>query len=223
MRINLRRAGVAGLGMALWIAWGASAVCGMPLRPGQRQSYSAPEYNAYRAAHDEKDPQAKIKLLDEFAAKYPESTFAPDTYRDYYLAYFAIKNYRQSLAYADRVLALGEKIDFDRHLEALAARAEAYAAGCGDSALQGPAAAAKAKGAAMEGLQALGEWHKPEELSDQEFAAQMANLGKLFNGAAAIAESGGNADSCKAASDPGALDRMLDQIGAEDRQGPRVK
>ena len=39
----------------------------------QKPAYTTEEYNAYIKAHDETDPQQKIKLLDDFVAKYPNS------------------------------------------------------------------------------------------------------------------------------------------------------
>jgi len=38
-----------------------------------KPNYTLAEYNAYQDAHGEKDPQAKIKKLDDFAMKFPMS------------------------------------------------------------------------------------------------------------------------------------------------------
>ncbi len=38
-----------------------------------KPNYTLAEYNAYQDAHNEKDPQAKIKKLDDFVAKYAGS------------------------------------------------------------------------------------------------------------------------------------------------------
>ena len=42
----------------------------------QKPSYTIPEYNAFQAAQNEKDLAAKIKLLDDFVAKFPNSTLS---------------------------------------------------------------------------------------------------------------------------------------------------
>src|SRR5258708_3721695 len=55
--------------------------------------YTLPEYNMYNAAHTDANPANKIKLLDEFVAKYPMSKLLNFVYQDYYLAYYAQKNY----------------------------------------------------------------------------------------------------------------------------------
>lgn len=46
---------------------------------------SAAEENAYQAAHNEKEAQAKIKLLDDFVAAHPGSSLLRDAYRDEYM------------------------------------------------------------------------------------------------------------------------------------------
>ena len=55
---------------------------------GQQPAYTIPEYNAFQAANSEKDPQAKIKLLDDFVSKFPNSTLLQYVYQLYYQAYF---------------------------------------------------------------------------------------------------------------------------------------
>ena len=39
-------------------------------------------------------------------------------YRDYYLTYYQLKNYPQAIAYADKELELGDKVDFGTRVEA---------------------------------------------------------------------------------------------------------
>jgi hypothetical protein len=84
------------LAMAVGTAWAV---------PQDQQA----ERDAYQAAHDEKDPQAKIKQLDEFTAKYPDSALMADVYQDYYLTYFSMMKYVQSVTYADKFLSFGDK------------------------------------------------------------------------------------------------------------------
>ena len=79
--------------------------------PAQKPAYTLAEYNAYQDAAKEKDPAAQIKKLDTFVGTYPQSTLLPYVYRAYYLAYYQMKNYVQTLAYVDKLLALGDKID----------------------------------------------------------------------------------------------------------------
>lgn len=155
----------------------------------QKPAYTLAEYNAYQAAHNEKDPQAKIKALDDFVSKYPMSALLPYVYRDYYLTYYSLKNYPQTIDYVDKLLALGEKIDLGTKLEGLVARAQAYFVASGDKALQTPEQETKAKDAAAQGLQVLGQWMKPQNMTDDQFAMQKKSIGILFNSVAGIAES----------------------------------
>jgi hypothetical protein len=94
---------------------GVLVVCGTartaPQEQQQKQLDTSAEYNAYQAAHDENDAQAKIKLLDDFEAKYPDSALLPQIYRDYYLTYFSMRTYPQVIDYADKLVALGDKVD----------------------------------------------------------------------------------------------------------------
>ena len=58
--------------------------------------YTLEEYKAFTAENTEKDLRTKIKLLDDFTAKYPTSALMP-FYREYYLTYFLLENYPQSV------------------------------------------------------------------------------------------------------------------------------
>jgi len=73
--------------------------------------YTLAEYNAEQAVEKEQNPQNKIKLADDFVKQYPNSTLMPYIYRAYYLTNYALKNYAGTMDYADRQIALGEKID----------------------------------------------------------------------------------------------------------------
>src|ERR1700687_2651315 len=113
---------LAGAGL-LWAVLGAGAGAGRllaaPQDAQQKPAYTMAEYNAYQAADKETNPQAKIKLLDDFVKQYPTSTLNPYIYRAYYLTNYALKNYAGTLEFADKQLALGEKIDSQGRLEAL--------------------------------------------------------------------------------------------------------
>jgi len=69
-------------------------------------------------------------------------------------------------------------------------------------------------------------------MTDEQFATQRKNMATLFDSVADIADSHLNGDnsavaSCEPepaqASDPGRFDRLMNQIGAEERQSPRVR
>lgn len=209
--------------MAIGLAWAA---------PQDQQTPSKDEANAFQAAHTERDAQSKINSLDDFVSKYPTSVLLPYVYQDYYLAYFQLKNYPQTIEYVDRLLALSDKLGDGTRIQALAFRAKAYCVGSGNTGLQAPEADTKARDAAAQGLQMLARWLKPQNMTDEQFAAQRKNLGDFFRSVAEIADSHLNGNKSPVApcpsdptepADPGRFGRIMNQIGAEERQSPRVR
>jgi tetratricopeptide (TPR) repeat protein len=183
----------------------AAATWAAPQEQQQQQAkpnYTLAEYNAYQAAHNEKDPQMKLKDLDDFVMKFPGSALMMYIYGDYYTTYYAQKNYPKTIEYVDKLLAL-PMVDLGTKLQSLGYRAQAMLYGSGDKALQTPESYTKAKDAAAQGLQTLNQWQKPQNMTDDQFTNNKKGLGVLFNSVAGIAESGlkdykGAADSYKA-------------------------
>jgi tetratricopeptide (TPR) repeat protein len=182
---------VTGAGL-LWIAlgMGTGAVrLSAAVQAAQDQSkpgYSLAEYNQYQAADKEQNPQQKIKLLDDFVKAYPNSTLMPYIYRDYYTTYMALKNYAQAIDYADKMIALGDKIDTSGRLEAYYTRAQAFYLGMQDKSLQTPDALNKARDNALAGLKTLDDLKKPDNASADQFEAQKKGVKVLFNAVAAL-------------------------------------
>jgi hypothetical protein len=210
--------------MAVGLVWSAPQ--------GQQQTPSTAETSTYQEAHTEREAQSKIKLLDDFVSKYPMSVLIPYVYQEYYVAYYQLKNYVQTIEYVDRLLALGDKINIGMGLQALGFRAKAYCIDSGNTRLQAPEAHMKARNAANQGLQMLSRWQKPQNMTDENFATQRRNMGTLFSSVAEIADSHlkGNKpavapcepDSAQA-SDPARFNRLMNGIDAEERQSPRVR
>ena len=119
--------------------------------------------------------------------EYPNSTLMPYVYRDYYTTYMALKNYAQVIEYADRMIALGDKIDATGTLEAYYARAQAFYLGMADKTLQTPDALTKARDAALSGLKALDDLKKPDNVPAEQFEQQKKGVKVLFNAVAALA------------------------------------
>src|SRR6202521_5152623 len=174
----------------LWIVLGAGAGAGRllaaPQDAQQKPAYTMAEYNAYQAADKETNPQQKIKLLDDFVKQYPASTLLPYIYRAYYLTNYALKNYAGTLEYADRQIALGDKIDTQGRLEAQVARAQAYYVGSGEKPLQTPDVQTKARDAAVQGLKTLDEWKKPDPMAQEDYDKTRKGYTVLFNTIAAM-------------------------------------
>jgi len=152
----------------------------------QTPSYTTAEYNAFQAAINEKDATQRIKLLDNFIAKYPNSTLLPYVYRDQLVAYASLKNNLKVMEIADKILGIGDKIDSMQGLEsarlqAFVLRAQVFFPALNQHQLTSDEQFAAARGAAAQGLQFLGQVKKPENVSDEQFILQSNSLKVLFN------------------------------------------
>jgi tetratricopeptide (TPR) repeat protein len=188
----IRKWTVTGAGL-LWIALamgsGAGKLHAAPQAPADqaKPAYTLAEYNQYQAADKETNPQQKIKLLDDFVKAYPNSSLMPYVYRGYYSTYMALKNFVQAIEYADRMIALGDKIDSTGRLEAYYTRAQAYYLGSATKELQAPDALTKARDAALAGLKAVDDLKKPDAAPAEQFEQQKKGVKVLFNAVAALA------------------------------------
>ena len=81
---------VMGAGL-LWFALGTGASAGRlwaapqgaaPQEQQQKPAYTLAEYNAYKDADAEQNPQQKVIKLDAFVEQYTNSTLLPYIYRD---------------------------------------------------------------------------------------------------------------------------------------------
>jgi PEGA domain len=186
----------------LWVALGTGAGAGQlwaaPQDQQQKSASTQAEYNAYKAAGAAQNPQQKIKQLDDFVKHYPNSPLMPYIYRDYYLTDLALRNFAGTMEYADRVVALGDKVGIQERLDALVARAQAYDVGSNDKTLQTPDVQTKALDAAALGLKTLHDWKKPDAMAKDQYAQQVKGFKVLFNSVAAAASRAAEASSAMA-------------------------
>lgn len=105
---------------------GVCASSSAAAQQAQQPAYTIPEYNAFQTANTEKDPQTKIKDLDDFVSKYPMSTLLPYVYQLYYTTYGQLKNYPKEIESADKLIALGDKAGVGAELQAIQARVQAF-------------------------------------------------------------------------------------------------
>lgn len=150
-----------------------------------KPQYTMAEYNAYTAAQATKDPAQQIKQLDDFVSKYPNSALLIYVYPLYYNAYSQLKNYAKVIEYADKLLALGDKIEPPVKYQAYYARAFAYSNI--NPAPSDPDMAKKARQAAADGLATLNGLKKPDNMSQDDFDKQKKQPAILFNYTAANA------------------------------------
>jgi tetratricopeptide (TPR) repeat protein len=145
--------------------------------------YTMAEYNSFQAANAEKNPVAQIKLLDDFVAKYPNSALLNYIYPLYYKNYYGQKNYPKAIEYADKMLAMGDKISPAEKYDAHYVRAYAF------NAIQNPdpETAKAARTAALAGLKVLDQLSKPDGEDDAKFAGEKKQSLIVFNGTAATA------------------------------------
>ncbi len=150
---------------------------------GAQPKYTMAEYNSYQAAAAEKNPDAQIKLLDDFVAKYPTSALLNYVYPLYYKSYFSQKNYPKTIEYCDKMLALGDKITAVEKYDAYYIRATAYVSIPNPDAQSSKAA----RTSALDALKVLDQIPKPDGMDDAKFAADKKQSFVLFNGTAANA------------------------------------
>jgi tetratricopeptide (TPR) repeat protein len=167
---------------------GAVAWAQAPAAGGQdaaKPQYTMAEYNAFTAAQAIKDPAQQIKALDDFVSKYPNSALLIYVYPLYYNAYSQLKNFPKVMENADKLLALGDKVEAPVRYQAYYARAFAY------SNMNPPPADAdtnkKVRQAALDGLKTLNELKKPDNMTQEQFDAQKKQPAILFNYTAANA------------------------------------
>jgi len=149
----------------------------------KQQPYTMAEYNSYQAAAAEKNPAAQIKLLDDFVAKYPNSALLNYIYPLYYNNYFAQKNYPKAIEYADKLIAMGDKVSPGDLYSAYYVRAAAY------NSIQNPdpETSKAARKAALAGLKVVDQIPKPDTEDAAKFAQEKKTSVLLFNGTAANA------------------------------------
>ena len=154
-----------------------------------KPTYTIPEYNAFQAANAEKDPQARLKLLDDFVAKFPSSTLNPYVYQLYIKTYTDLKNYPKVIEYADKVIALGDKVDAAGKLQALQARCQVFPYAYNAKAPDATEQLNKERDAALQGAKLLADFPKPagSTMTDEQFAEQKKPVLAFFQNSAGFA------------------------------------
>jgi tetratricopeptide (TPR) repeat protein len=101
----MRRTGYLGMSLFLILLLAVSALPGMS-QAKQPQAKTQPEYNAYLALYNEKDPAKKAELGEKFLTDFKESDFVPNAYTMIIQSYAAQKNWAKVMDAADRAAAL---------------------------------------------------------------------------------------------------------------------
>jgi tetratricopeptide (TPR) repeat protein len=125
MRKYLNRIAIvlAAFTVASFSAWTTGA---QGAQQAAKPTYTMPEYNQFTACQSEKDSASKVKCLDGFVAQFPNSTLMQYVDEIYYQTYYQLKDYAKSIEYADKLVALGDKADLPRRVQASQARVQLF-------------------------------------------------------------------------------------------------
>lgn len=134
------------------------------------------EYNAYISALNTQDPAQKAAAMEAFIQQYPNSIVKSDALEQLLGAYTATGNNAKVEDTAARILK-----DDPTNVKSLAIVTDA------ERRKGTPDSIAAAGQSAQKGLQALGSWTKPEEMSEADFQRVKNQMAEIFNGAAGFA------------------------------------
>jgi hypothetical protein len=182
---------IAALAALLALAVCAGEVCFAAALPDSPQAAARPkatraEFDAYQAASTEKNPQQKIKLLDDFVSKYPQSEYLSYVYNDYWQTYAALRQWSKVIENLDKLLALPE-INAATKLEAEYRRAATFEYAYNAKSPDLVPGATKARDAALDGMKILSTFEKPAQATDEQWAGIKKQYAMQFANTAASA------------------------------------
>ncbi len=139
-----------------------------------KTSYTIPEYNAFQAARAETNPQNRVKLLDDFVSKFPNSTLTIYVDQLYLSTYSELKDYSKVIETADKILAMGDKIEAATRLQTLQTRVQVFLSAFNPKAPDVHDQLVKERDSARQGADLLTKYPKPANstLTDAQFAEQ---------------------------------------------------
>ncbi len=150
--------------------------------PAQKKEIKDPaEYNAYMAAINSQDPNAKASALEGFVTQYPNSVMKEDALELLMRTYQQLNNIPKTMETANRVLQANPKNVTALALLSYLHRLQAQAGQDPQNNL------AKSREFAERGLEALKTYQKPEGMADLDFAKLKDQLAGIFNASIGIA------------------------------------
>jgi hypothetical protein len=182
------------LGNARMVSAQAPAAGGQDTGAAKAPPYTMAEYNAYKACEAEANPTQKVKCLDDFVSKYPNSGLLNFVYQKYSEGYAQLKNYAKVIENSDKLAALKD-VDSGVKFNAYYTHCAAYNAlitepsAAGKAAATDAALAKSAQGAAADALKALGDVKKPDGVTDDAWAKQITQFKIFLYGVSAQAAS----------------------------------
>jgi tetratricopeptide (TPR) repeat protein len=175
----MMRQALAACAVILLAAGGSAFACVQ--NPADKPAYTTAEYNAFGAATNEPAAASRVKLLDDFVSKYPQSTLLCYIYQSYFVSYNELKNHGKVIEYADKMLEFGDKFNATQRYQAYYFRAVSFLSSFVERTPGQEDKANKARAAAREGLHVLGEVPKPENVTDERWAQEKKHPTYIFN------------------------------------------
>ena len=159
-----------------------------------KQAYTMPQFNGEQACAQERNPTTQAKCFDDLLAKYPD--LSPELlkfiYPLYVQDYGQLKDYQKVIVYADKMVALGDKIDAIAKFNAQYSHAMAYTTLLSDptkgkQAAQDQALAKGSQDDVAAALATLEGVKKPDGVTDDAWAAQVKQFKIALNSVGAQA------------------------------------
>ena len=129
---------------------------------------------------NEKSPQQRAKMWEDFVTQFPGSCLLPYVYQGAFSTYNELKNLHKSIEYADKLLALGEKIDLGTRVQASYIRSYNFHQVFNAQAPDADEQARRAREAALQGAELIGKLAKPDNMTPEQFEQQKAPPLALF-------------------------------------------
>lgn len=148
-----------------------------------KTEYTPAQYNTYTAAANQPTPAAKVRALEDFLQKDPTVSLQLQipALKTIWFTYFNdLKNYPKTVEFADKLMALGDKVDDTTRLQAIYYRSLAFHTIFNSKAPDAKAQATSELAAAKSGIQLLGAWKKPEGATDEQFAQSKKQFEAMF-------------------------------------------
>src|ERR1700722_20862570 len=160
-RIGLNLKAILSIALALSCAPARPVAAYAQQQDAGKTTYTIPEYNAFQAARAETNAQNRVKLLDDFVSKFPNSTLMPYVVQLYMSTYNELKDYPKVIETADKISAMGDKVDAGVRLQALQTRVQAFSSGFNAKAPDAHDQLVKERDAAIQGATLLTGYPKP--------------------------------------------------------------
>ena len=138
------------------------------------------EYNTFQAAVNEKNAQERVKLLDAFVAKYPQSTYLRYIYENYAGTYNELRNPAKVVDYIDKRLAIPDELTPLKKVDLFNARSVAFLGAFKENAADAKEKLNQARDDAREGSKLITQITKPENVPQDQFDKYVKQAALVF-------------------------------------------